>query len=76
VTSAGRALLKRDALVVAVLVFDLWAIDVAYGRRRCDRRGGVPRMRDFVVVCYNTGHKSLEDAGWLGRAIHAWRMRR
>lgn len=70
-------LLRRAVAVAAVLVFDLWAIDVAYGRRRCDRKGGVPRMRDFVVVCYSdlTGKRSLEDAGWLARGLHAWRMR-
>ena len=73
-------LLRRGVLVIAVLVFDLWAIDVAYGRRRCERRGGQPEMRDGVVVCWMHparvhGSKSLEDAGWLGRALHAWRMR-
>ena len=34
-------------------------------------------MRDGVVVCWNpfkgVGSKSLTDAGWLGRALHAWR---
>ena len=69
-TSAGRMLLKRDAIVLALFVFDLWAVDVAYGQRRCRRKEGKPGMRDFVVVCYNgVGRKSLDDAGWLGRIV-------
>jgi hypothetical protein len=73
---AGRSLLKRDVIVVALFVFDLWAVDVAYGQRRCRRKEGTPRMRDFVVVCYNTvGRKSLDDAGWLGRIVLAMRHR-
>jgi hypothetical protein len=71
VNSAGRALLKRDALLLATLVFDLWAADTAYGMRRCRRRAGEPRIRDAVVVCH--GHKSLVDAGWLGRIVVALR---
>ena len=79
-TAGGRARLKRAAVVIAVMLFDAWAIDAWYGRRRCDRRGGEPEMRDGVVVCWMhparyRASKSLQDAGWLARALHAWRMR-
>ena len=80
-TTAVRARLTRIAVVVGVVLFDAWQIDAWYGRRRCDRRGGEPEMRDGVVVCWMhparyRASKSLEDAGWLGRGVHAWRMRR
>jgi len=33
-------------------------------------------MRDAVVVCLNSpSGRGLEDAGWMGRALHARRMR-
>ena len=66
----GRALLRRDALVLATLLLDLWLADSAYGVRRCRRAEGTPQMRDGVVVCISrAGSKSLRHAGVLGAWI-------
>jgi hypothetical protein len=80
-TAVGPRRLTRIATALGILLFDVWAMDSWYGRRRCERRGGEPEMRGAVVVCWMhpakyRASKSLEDAGWLGRALHAWRMRR
>jgi len=55
ISQAGRSLLRRDAIVLAVFVFDLWAIDVAFGKQQCRRTGGTPVVSDAVVVCLRPG---------------------
>jgi hypothetical protein len=61
----------RAALLITVLVFDLWLADSGYGVRRCRHRfEGTPSMRDGVIVCISsTGQKSLRHAGILGLMI-------
>jgi hypothetical protein len=48
-------LLKRDAIVLAVFVFDLWAIGLTLSKHQCRREGGNPVVSDATVVCVRPG---------------------
>ena len=51
----SRSLLKRDAILLAVFVFDVWAIDLTLSKHQCRREGGKPLVSDATVVCVRPG---------------------
>jgi len=41
--------------VLAVFLFDVWAVDLALSKRNCRREGGTPVVSDAAVVCLRPG---------------------
>jgi hypothetical protein len=67
ITQRGRSLLKRDAILLAVFVFDVWAIDLTLSKHRCRHEGGKPVISDAAAVCVRPG----EVAGGFVPAVAA-----